>query len=195
MKEKKFYNLSNDVLFKSICSNINLLRIIMNDIFEVDLTGYYFENTRFSKSNKGLSSSENDLALTNGREHIIIEMQNTKRGNLENRTNIYSANRTILDWENGDKLYEKILPVRQFWFLNYKYHEKDFLSFHMTDSEILKRFHDGKEVNLFIIKTKHKRKILNLYRILFTAKSRKDIKKLLSNKHLIQIVKKILKYN
>ena len=98
MKEKKFYNLSNDVLFKSICSNINLLRIIMNDIFEVDLTGYYFENTRFSKSNKGLSSSENDLALTNGREHIIIEMQNTKRGNLENRTNIYSANRTILNF-------------------------------------------------------------------------------------------------
>lgn len=161
MKEKEFYNLSNDILFKSICSNINLLRIIMNDVFEIDLTGYYFENTRFSKDNKGLSSGENDLALTNRKEHIIIEMQNYKKGNLENRTNIYSSARTMLDWEKGNKLYEKILPVRQFWFLNYEYHEKDLLHFQMTDSEILQRFHDGKESNLFVIKSKHQREILN----------------------------------
>lgn len=66
--KQKFYNLSNDYLFKTVFRNFSLLKQMVFDIYDFDLSGYSFDNPKIQSENKNLSNGEYDLLLTNGQE-------------------------------------------------------------------------------------------------------------------------------
>lgn len=192
--KQQFYNLSNDYLFKCVFSNFILLKQMLRDVFNFDLSGYHFISPRIPNKNKGLKAGECDLVLMNGRHYVIVEMQNRRCGSLENRTNIYMNYFSRLDWQKGDENYSGIYPVTIFWILNYQYQKKDLLEYQTLEKSLQDRFQDGREVKIFVVKAKHEKNILNQYQTLFTAK---NIEKLESvkNKNLDIFVQLAKSYN
>lgn len=189
-----FYNLSNDYVFKSIFSHFPLLKQMLKEVFNFDLSGYHFISPKIPNKNKKLKAGECDLVLTNGKHYVIIEMQNRKCGSLENRTNIYMNYFSQLDWQKGDESYNGIYPVTIFWILNYHYKKKDLLEYQTLEKSIQERFHDGREVKIFVVKAKHEKQILNQYQVLFTAKNI-EILNQIKNENLDYFIRLIKDYN
>ena len=193
--KQRFYNLSNDYLFKAVFRNFSLLKQMIFDIYEFDLLGYTFHNPKIQGENKNLSNGEYDLLLTNGNEYVILEMQNSKYGNFINRSEIYRSMIISKDWQKGDVNYNHVKFVKLFWLLNYKYYEKDFLKYQMREEITHDRFGDKNEIWIFNIRSFHQRELLNKYKILFQAKKPKEIEALVNDKVVGNIAKIILRYN
>lgn len=192
---KKFYNLSNDYLFKSVFRNFLLLKKLAHDIFGLDLSGYSFENPRIQSENKNLSNGEYDLLLTNGKEYIVFEMQNSKYGNFINRSEIYKSSLISSSWKKDDKTYQNIKFAKLCWLLNYKYHKQDLLNYQMLEKTLHEKFGDENEIKIFGIQNFHKKELFKKYKILFCAKKKAEIEALINDKDVGEIARKILLYN
>lgn len=193
--KQKFYNLSNDYLFKTVFRNFRLLKQMVIDIYNFDLSGYSFDNPKIQSDNKNLSNGEYDLLLTNGIDYVILEMQNSKYGNFINRSEIYRSMLVSKDWQKGDVNYNHVKFVKLFWLLNYRHYKKEFLKYQMREEETYERFGDKNEVWIFNIKNVHQKELLNKYKILFQATKPKKIEALVDDKEVGNIAKEILRYN
>lgn len=193
--KQKFYNLSNDYLFKTVFRNFTLLKQMVLDIYEFDLSNFSFDNPKIQSKNKNLSNGEYDLLLTNGNEYVILEMQNSKYENFINRSEIYRSMIVSNDWQKGDTNYSHIKFVKLFWLLNYKHYKKEFLKYQMREESTHKRFGDQNEIWIFNIINTHKKELLNKYKVLFQAKKKEEIEALVNDKDVGNIAKMILQYN
>ncbi len=78
-------------MFKKVFSHFPLLKQLVFDIFQIDLTGFSFISPKIVKQNKDLSRGEYDFILENGKAYFITPLQNRRKGNFENQSMIYAS--------------------------------------------------------------------------------------------------------
>ncbi len=193
MEEETFYNLSNDYLFKNVFYHYENLSLLLYDFFKIDITGFEYYSPVLPKKNKTKANGETDLVLKNEKEIIIVEMQNWKNGSLENRSMIYLSKLYGMQWKKKDKKYEEIKPVTLYWFLNYRYGEKELLEYRMLETELYQKFGDNLKVKIGNIQNLKDRN--EKYHLLFHAKKKEELEKLESDSKFGPIVKEIIKFN
>ena len=191
MIKSKFYNASNDYLFKNLFYNHHFLSTLMNELFGVDIAKFKYSTTMLPKENWAKSKGECDLILESDEEIIVVEMQNNKRGSLENRSMVYLSKLYGMQWRKGDSNYEEIKPVTLYWLLNYQYKKNEILEYQMLETKLHDQFGENLKVKICNIHKMKDRK----YQLLFQAKSKEELKVLERDSKLGPVVKEIMKFN
>ncbi len=192
MKENgKFYNASNDYLFKHLFYHHNFLSTLLKDLFGVDISNFKYSTVILPKENQNKSKGECDVVLESDEEIITLEMQNNKRGSLENRSMVYLSKLYGMQWKKGDTYYEEIKPVTLYWLLNYQYKKSEILEYQMLETKLHDKFGENLKVQICNInKLKDKK-----YQLLFQAKSKEELEELKRDSKLGPMVKEIIKFN
>ena len=195
LKEKIFFTITNDYLFKCIMQDKQIRKYVLKVCFDKDINIDKCSNIESIKENKILKGTINDLKLEDENDIYLIEMQNNNNGTIVERI-LYSISRELqLDLDRGDK-YNKMRNITMFLFQNN--HEikgniyqimEIFKNYVLTDIIKIYIFDIPKE-----IKSKNEKK-RNLAKI-FKVRSELELNELkLNNKIEEKIREKIKKYN
>ena len=194
-KEKNFFTISNDYLFKCIMQDEKIRKYILKVCFNKDISIQKCSNVESVKENKNLKGNIYDLKLENESDIYLIEMQNKNNGTIIERI-LYSISREIqLDLDSGDK-YNKMRNITLFLFQNN--HEIKGNIYQMM--EVFKNYILTDIINIYIFdipKELQSRNInkRNLAKI-FKVKEKSELNELkLNNKIEEKIIEKIKKYN
>ena len=195
MKEKTFFTISNDYLFKCIMQDEEIRRYILKVCFDKDINIQKCSNVESVKENKNLKGNIYDLKLENESDIYLIEMQNKNNGTIVERI-LYSISRELqLDLDSGDK-YNKMRNITLFLFQNN--HEIKGNIYQMM--EIFKNYilTDIIKIYIFDIPNELKSKNINKRNLakIFRVKDKSELEKIkLNNKIEEKIIEKIKKYN
>ena len=194
-KEKTFFTISNDYLFKCIMQDEEIRRYILKVCFDKDINIQKCSNVESVKENKNLKGNIYDLKLENESDIYLIEMQNKNNGTIVERI-LYSISRELqLDLDNGDK-YNKMRNITLFLFQNN--HEIKGNIYQMM--EIFKNYilTDIIKIYIFDIPKELRSKNINKRNLakIFRAKDESELNKIkLNNKIEEKIIERIKKYN
>lgn len=151
-KEKKFYGLNNDYLFKKIFGQKSYLQQFLKEIFDKKILEIEYLDKELKKENKNLSYGICDFVLKTETGMILLELQNKDLKNIEVRIWMYLFKLYTEHWENKD--YQKIKPIEVLLILNYPYQKcKTLKKFQVLEkdkqvSNIVKKI---KEYNMKIV--------------------------------------------
>ena len=137
MKEK-IYDLKNDYVFKKILKNKPFCKMILKDLFYIQLENFHYGDKEFTKENKEKSYGICDVVVETGKEIIIIEMQNKDYHNIEKRAMLYLSKMYTEQWKTNN--YTCLKPVTLCLILNYKYQNQYLLKYQMLEQTWKKQF-------------------------------------------------------
>ena len=194
-KEKPFFTISNDYLFKCIMEDEEIRKYILKVCFDKDISIQKCSNVESVKENKNLKGNIYDLKLEDEKDIYLIEMQNKNNGTTVERI-LYSISRELqLDLDRGDK-YNKMRNITLFLFQNNHEITEDIYKIAgiisqkiLTDKFSLYIFDIPKELRS---KNINKRNIAKIFRV----KDKSELDKIkLNNKIEEKIIERIKKYN
>lgn len=187
----KFYNLSNDYLFKNVFLNHKWMKNLLKDLFHIKMLSFHYINTELPKENRYQANGTCDIVLESETEIVAVEMQNRKSGDLAKRSVLYVSRLYEKQWKKKDITYEEIKPVTLCWLLNYQYGEKELQEYEILEKKLHERFGDNIKIKLCNIKILSDAK----YKCLFRVKEEKQIESLKEDPKFGEIVKEIIKFN
>ena len=121
---KKFYNITNDYIFKKIFTKEKNLRYLLNKFFELKPRNIAIKNNELLKEYLESKAGIVDLFLELDNENVILELQNVNEYNIEERALFYSscviANHSLDKGQN----FKELKPLKVLVILNYNYQDK-----------------------------------------------------------------------
>lgn len=189
---KKFYNLTNDYLFKQIFRDKKYLKRLLKDFFDVNAHKIKYLNTELIKDNFLQKAGIVDLLLEVDEEIVILELQNINRYNFEERLLFYSSNIISKYCLESGKDYIKIKPIKVYSIINY-----DGLNDNFKDKVNLKKenklFTKKLEYQIFDL-TKANSEVIELIS-LFTQNNIEVLNKMVKDKTNKEMLEKMKKFN
>lgn len=194
---KKFYTISNDYLFKSVFYDVNNLKILLKDFFNIDCQKINIKSENIFKENKSIKSGILDMLLEIDGVFYILEMQNINRYDFAKRLLKYSSDiihrygiskndRTkTIDYGNLKKV--RTLAIINYGVENYEYFNK--VNLKLENNKI---FTDNTEYNIVCPKKDKNKSPLTK---MFTCKNLKEIEEFKNDKVYGKIYDLIKKYN
>ncbi len=115
----KLYGLKSDLNFKNVFGRKRNLAMFLSDVFEEKVENFWYVDKEYKKENRNLRYGISDIVIENGKERIMIEIQNQDLKNLEPRITMYFSNH--YSTQNPGKNYENVKPLKVLLILNYSY--------------------------------------------------------------------------
>ena len=89
--DKRFYNLSNDYLFKRVFSDVELLKLLLRDMFDEEVEYVKILSPLLLKYHKNMYAGVVDLVIETDKGIKLLELQNKDRHNFFKRLIFYSC--------------------------------------------------------------------------------------------------------
>ena len=195
IKEKTFFTISNDYLFKVIMSDKELRKYIFKICFDKDIDIEKISNVELLKENKNLKGIITDIKLEDHLNVYLVEMQNKNEDIMIERW-LYSISRVISTELNPKKNHKTLRKITTFIIQNnHEITEDIYKIIGRVNKEVLT---DKIELCVFDIPKELKSKVRER-RILaqvFRVKSMEELERIkVENKIEKKIVELIQRYN
>ena len=195
IKEKTFFTISNDYLFKVIMSDKELRKYIFKICFDKDIDIEKISNVELLKENKKLKGIITDIKLEDHLNVYLVEMQNKNEDIMIERW-LYSISRVISTELNPKKNHKTLRKITTFIIQNnHEITEDIYKIIGRVNKEVLT---DKIELCVFDIPKELKSKVRERRTIakLFRVKSMEELDKIkVENKIEKKIVELIKRYN
>ena len=194
-KEKAFFTISSDLLFKSIMMDEDIRNYILKVCFDIHEENLKCSNVELAPENVKQKFTITDYKLENKDKIYVIEMQNRCLHNMGERW-MYSITRVL---NNEVKPGEDIKKIREVSYLVIQnYHDKEDDSYRVIGDIYKSIYTEKMRIKVFDIpkelqsKLKERRTLAKLFRV----KSLEELRKMkLNNKIEEKIRRKIEMYN
>ena len=195
VKEKAFFTISSDLLFKSIMMDEDIRNYILKVCFDIHEENLKCSNVELAPENVKQKFTITDYKLENKDKIYVIEMQNRCLHNMGERW-MYSITRVL---NNEIKLGEDIKEIREVSYLVIQnYHDKEDDSYRVIGDIYKSIYTEKMRIKVFDIpkelqsKVKERRTLAKLFRV----KSLEELRRMkLNNKIEEKIRRKIEMYN
>ena len=193
----KFYNLSNDYLFKKIFTKEKYLKQLLFDLFEVKIDTIEYLNAELLKTNKINKVGIVDMLLKVNGEIVILELQNLDRHNFKERLLFYSSNIISNYCLSESEDYNKLRNIKVYAIVNYN----------LLNDKIMNKVNLKTENRIFTSKLEYQ--IFDLSKVdknnqrnkyyeivnLFKNNNKEELDKLIKSKIYKEILDEMKKYN
>ena len=187
LQSNKYYNLSNDYIFKEVFGNKLLLKYLLKTCFNVSLDTFEFRNVELNKNNKYRYSPIVDFKIETDDTIYLVEMQNRNLYNMSERA-LFSFSRQCQNSLKPNDNFNNIKKIKILIFLNYRFYEDD--NYQILGSNYKSYFSDKFEIKVYDILKRND----NLSK-LFKIKSKEELDSLKLNKEESIIREYIKRFN
>ena len=116
----KYYNLSNDYIFKEAVNHPEILKYLLSVCFSIEIQNYQKRNVELNKNNKKRYAPIVDFKIETSDTIYLIEMQNKNLYNMEERC-LFSFSRQCQNIMKPRDNFKKIKKIHILIFLNYAF--------------------------------------------------------------------------
>ena len=193
----KFYNLTNDHLFKRIFTEEKYLNILLKTFFNVDAHNIKYLNSELVVSHKQAKVGIVDLLLEIDGSQVILELQNINEHNFDKRLLYYSSGVIYTHCLGQGDDYTYLKKIKVYAILNYAlFDDSDDDGVYLTRKNQL--FSENLEYKIFdLTKIDENNKKSKNYELvnLFKTTNLNKLKEIIKTKECREILEKMEIYN
>ena len=190
---KKYYNLSNDYLFKKVFSDVDLLKLLLSDMFDENIKYIKILSPLLLKHHKNMYAGLVDLIIETDDGIKLLELQNKDRHNFFRRLIFYSSALIHMYCLKNSQDFDKLKKFECLAIVNFNISKKKLKNIKLRTEEN-EEITNHIKANIFNLK---RDKCINETEKLFGFETGKDLAKIcktISEKYLI-LIKLIIIYN
>ena len=190
---KKYYNLSNDYLFKRVFSDVELLKLLLSDMFSEEVKNIKILSPLLLKHHKNMYAGIVDLIIETNDGIKLLELQNKDRHNFFRRLIFYSSALIHMYCLKNSQDFDKLKKFECLAIVNFNISKKKLKNIKLRTEEN-EEITNHIKANIFNLK---RDKCLNETEKLFGFETGKDLAiicETISEKYLI-LIKLIIIYN
>ena len=188
----KYYNMSNDYLFKGIMNHKESMKYLLETCFDIKLNECKMSNVELIKDHKIKKMNIIDFKIEDKRNIYLVEMQNKNKYNMSERW-MYSFSRQCQLELTKNEEYKKIRKITFLIFENYENYKEE--KYQLLGNKYKELFTDKVEIKVFNIQREEKNKKRKNIVQLFQIQSKEELEKLKLNEKEEKIRQMIKKYN
>lgn len=146
--EKKFYTLSNDIIFKNTFDTEESLKRLLEETLNLKVEKIYINNIELSVDNKKERRKYLDLILKTDKGIVNVEVNHGYKEELPNRNLLYfckllsSSVKKNKSYTNVDEHIQLNITWNLQKYLNYDIENRKIMYCHLADDESHKKIHD-----------------------------------------------------
>ena len=194
---KKFYNISNDYLFKNVFYDENNLKLLLKEFYNIDCKKVIIKSENIFKENKMVKCGILDMLLEIDGVYYLLEMQNINRYDFTKRLLKYTSDIIhkygLVKFDKNETVnYDELKQVKTLAIINYGVNDYDYFNKANLKLENNKIFTDNTEYNIVCPrKDKNKSPLSKM----FTCNNLKEIEEFKNDEVYGKIYELIRKYN